>query len=43
LPAFTINKISPCRFSKALGANGSKGFDLTGFEKLSENSKGFGA
>jgi hypothetical protein len=51
LPNFKIGgEIAPCRFSKALGATlrhlpfeRSKGFELTGFEKLSTNSNAFGA
>jgi hypothetical protein len=49
LPDFKTDKISPCCFSKALGAtpihlspNRSKGFELAGFEKLSANSKACG-
>jgi hypothetical protein len=49
LPDFKIGEIVPCRFSKALGAtprhlssNRRKGFELTGFEMLSANSKAFG-
>jgi hypothetical protein len=50
LPDFKTGEVAPCRFSKALGAtlrhllsNRSKGFELAGFEKISANSKAFGA
>jgi hypothetical protein len=50
LPNFKTGEVAPCRFSKALGAtlrhllsNRSKGFEIAGFEKISENSKAFGA
>jgi hypothetical protein len=50
LPDFKNGEIAPCRFSKALGAtlrhllsNRSKRFELAGFEKISANSKAFGA
>jgi hypothetical protein len=49
LPDFKTLEIAPCQFSKALDAtlrllssNRSKGFELTGFKKLSANSKAFG-
>jgi hypothetical protein len=49
-PVFKTGEVAPCRFSKALGAtlkhllsNRSKGFELAGFEKISANSKAFGA
>jgi hypothetical protein len=49
LPDFKTSQIAPCQLSKALGvsainllSNRSKGFDLTGFEKLSANSEAFG-
>jgi hypothetical protein len=50
LPDFKTGEVALCRFSKALGAtlrhllsNGSKGFELAGFENISANSKAFGA
>jgi hypothetical protein len=50
LPDFKTDEIAPCRFSKALSAtlrhllsNRSKGYELAGFEKISANSKAFGA
>jgi hypothetical protein len=50
LPDFKTGEVAPCRLSKALGATlrhllfkGSKGFELAGFEKISENSNAFGA
>jgi hypothetical protein len=50
LPNFKTGEVAPCRFSKALSAtlrhllsNRSKGFEIAGFEKISENSKAFGA
>jgi hypothetical protein len=51
LPNFkTGGEIAPCWFSKALGttlrhlpSKRSKGFELADFEKLSSNSKAFGA
>jgi hypothetical protein len=50
LPDFKTSEVAPCRISKALGATlrhllskGSKGFELAGFEKISANSKPFGA
>jgi hypothetical protein len=49
-PICWIKKLTPHWFSKALGAtlshlfsNRSTGFELAGFEKLSANSKAFGA
>jgi hypothetical protein len=46
LPDFKTGKITPCWFSKALGATprrllsvSSKRFELAGFEKLAENAK----
>jgi hypothetical protein len=43
-------EVTPCRFSKALGTTQrnllsyrSKGFELAGFEKITANSKAFGA
>jgi hypothetical protein len=50
LPDFKTGEIVPCWFSKSLGAtlrhllsNRRKGFELAGFEKISANSKAFGA
>jgi hypothetical protein len=50
LPEFKTGEIAPCQFSKALGAtlrhrlsNRSKRFELASIEKLSANSKAFGA
>jgi hypothetical protein len=50
LPDFKTGEIAPCWFSKALGTtlrhllfNRSKEFELAGFEKISANSKAFGA
>jgi hypothetical protein len=50
LPDSKTGEVAPWRFSKPLGAtlrhllsNRSKGFELAGFEKISANSKAFGA
>jgi hypothetical protein len=50
LQDFKTDEIAPCRFLKALGATPrhlsskrKKVFELVGFEKLSANSKAFGA
>jgi hypothetical protein len=47
---FKLGQISPCKFSKLLvqlrdicSSYRSKGFEFAGFEKLSKNSKPFGA